>query len=78
MVAGDAQIAQLVEQWTENPRVGGSIPSLGTTFLVKSGVLAVLICLLDTRFSLSSATNPLQSPVRLSSELLRLSVGIRP
>jgi hypothetical protein len=45
---------------------------------VKSGVLAVLICLLDTRFSLSSATNPLQSPVRLSSELLRLSVGIRP
>ena len=22
------QVAQLVEQWTENPRVGGSIPSL--------------------------------------------------
>src|SRR6266850_1078277 len=27
----DAQVAQLVEQRTENPRVGGSIPSLGTT-----------------------------------------------
>jgi hypothetical protein len=27
-----AQIAQLVEQRIENPRVGGSIPSLGTTF----------------------------------------------
>src|SRR4051794_31612307 len=25
-----AQVAQLVEQRTENPRVGGSIPSLGT------------------------------------------------
>jgi hypothetical protein len=26
-----AQIAQSVEQWTENPRVVGSIPTLGTT-----------------------------------------------
>ena len=26
-----AQVAQLVEQWTENPRVGGSNPPLGTT-----------------------------------------------
>ena len=26
-----AQVAQSVEQWTENPRVGGSIPPLGTT-----------------------------------------------
>ena len=25
-----AQVAQLVEQRTENPRVGGSTPSLGT------------------------------------------------
>ena len=25
-----AQLAQLVEQWTENPRVSGSIPELGT------------------------------------------------
>lgn len=25
-----AQVAQLVEQWTEAPRVGGSIPSLST------------------------------------------------
>jgi hypothetical protein len=28
--AVNAQIAQSVEQGTENPRVGGSIPSLGT------------------------------------------------
>ena len=28
--AGAAQVAQLVEQGTENPRVGGSNPSLGT------------------------------------------------
>ena len=28
-----AQVAQLVEQRTENPRVGGSNPPLGTTFL---------------------------------------------
>jgi hypothetical protein len=26
------QVAQLVEQWTENPCVGGSIPSLTTIF----------------------------------------------
>jgi hypothetical protein len=28
-----AQVAQLVEQRTENPRVAGSIPALGTPFL---------------------------------------------
>ena len=27
------QVAQSVEQWIENPRVGGSIPSLATNFL---------------------------------------------
>ena len=27
----EAQVAQLVEQRTENPRVGGSNPPLGTT-----------------------------------------------
>jgi hypothetical protein len=27
------QVAQLVEQRTENPRVGGSIPSLATTVI---------------------------------------------
>ena len=29
-----AQVAQSVEQRTENPRVGGSIPPLGTIILV--------------------------------------------
>ena len=33
--AGWAQIAQLVEQGIENPRVGGSIPSLGTPAVVR-------------------------------------------
>jgi hypothetical protein len=33
---GLAQVAQSVEQRTENPRVGGSIPPLGTTPLSKS------------------------------------------
>ncbi len=27
-----AEVAQLVEQWTENPCVGGSSPPLGTMF----------------------------------------------
>ena len=27
-----AQVAQLVEQWIEAPRVGGSIPSLSTIY----------------------------------------------
>src|SRR5207302_7669811 len=31
---GRAQVAQLVEQGTENPRVGGSIPPLGTNQLL--------------------------------------------
>jgi hypothetical protein len=32
----DARVAQLVEQRIENPRVGGSSPPPGTTFLVRS------------------------------------------
>ena len=37
---GFAQIAQLVEQRTENPCVAGSIPALGTVLgLSKSGVI---------------------------------------
>ena len=31
------QVAQLVEQRTENPRVGGSIPSLATIHRAKPG-----------------------------------------
>ena len=34
-----AQVAQLVEQRTENPRVGGSIPPLGTIFFIQCIVL---------------------------------------
>ena len=32
----DAQIAQLVEQRTENPRVVGSIPTLGILNLIRA------------------------------------------
>jgi hypothetical protein len=32
---GFAEVAQLVEQRTENPRVGSSILPLGTTFLFR-------------------------------------------
>ena len=35
-----AQIAQMVEQRTENPRVAGSIPALGTLFVNKYGRVA--------------------------------------
>ena len=37
-----AQIAQSVEQGIENPRVGGSIPPLGTILFLKPGLLAGL------------------------------------
>ena len=36
-----AQIAQLVEQRTENPRVAGSIPALGIIFLHIKRILCV-------------------------------------
>ncbi len=36
--ANSAQIAQSVEQGTENPRVGGSIPPLGTIFKYCGGI----------------------------------------
>jgi hypothetical protein len=32
----EAQVAQSVEQRTENPRVGGSIPPLGTIYKIAS------------------------------------------
>ena len=37
-----AQLAQLVEQRTENPRVSGSIPELGTLF-INYGALAQVV-----------------------------------
>ena len=42
----DGQIAQSVEQRTENPRVGGSIPSLATTsnLVTVLGSIRQLIC----------------------------------
>jgi hypothetical protein len=35
----DAQLAQLVEQRTENPRVSGSIPELGIGYCYYAGVV---------------------------------------
>ncbi len=37
-----AQVAQLVEQRTENPRVGGSIPPLGTSVFNHLALFALL------------------------------------
>ena len=39
--ARDGWVAQLAEQWTENPRVGGSIPPPATIF--NSKLMIVLI-----------------------------------
>ena len=44
MLYAFAQLAQLVEQRTENPRVSGSIPELGILFdLNNHGILAQLV-----------------------------------
>ena len=45
-VAVNGQVAQLVEQRTENPRVGGSIPPLATT-IQRPTVLSWAFSLLD-------------------------------
>jgi hypothetical protein len=37
-----AQVAQLVEQRIENPRVAGSIPALGTTSLEKDNKIKLI------------------------------------
>ena len=46
-LASHGQVAQLVEQRTENPCVGGSIPPLATiifrTFRRSVGILSVLV-----------------------------------
>ncbi len=43
LLAWYARIAQLVEQRTENPRVGGSNPPPGTTFLFHENSLFLLL-----------------------------------
>ena len=45
-----ARIAQSVEQGIENPRVLGSIPSPGTTYLEKPA-LGLVFCFLDSGIS---------------------------
>ena len=35
--ASNGWVAQLAEQWTENPRVGGSIPPPATSLLCELG-----------------------------------------
>jgi hypothetical protein len=51
-----AEVAQSVEQWTENPRVGGSIPSLG--ILEIKGLASSKL----TPFSLKSKVSPIIAP----------------
>ena len=38
-----AEVAQLVEQWTENPRVTSSILVLGTIFGIKSELIMISV-----------------------------------
>ena len=42
-----AQIAQLVEQWTENPRVTGSIPVLGTFLILERIRVILFFCITE-------------------------------
>ena len=39
----EAQVAQSVEQRTENPRVGGSIPPLGTTISLLTFFINIIL-----------------------------------
>ncbi len=43
LVRKDARVAQLVEQRTENPRVGGSSPPPGTTFSCTSLICKLIV-----------------------------------
>ena len=63
-VAKNASVAQLVEQGTENPRVGGSTPPQGTIWLNQAGLAQQaeqLICnqQVDGSIPLASSTNKL-------------------
>jgi hypothetical protein len=55
-----AEVAQLVEQWTENPCVGGSSPPLGTIYTNLESVSFVNSRLADFCFDNSSDNNWLQ------------------
>ena len=50
--AEDAQVAQLVEQGTENPRVGGSIPSPATIGYVQATEIHEIYQLAHTKIPL--------------------------
>ena len=55
----DAQLAQLVEQRTENPRVSGSIPELGIVIqLLADGILAQLVEHLTFNQGVGGSTPP--------------------
>jgi hypothetical protein len=49
-VDANAEVAQLVEQWIENPCVGGSSPPLGTTFANLESVSFINLGLTDFCF----------------------------
>jgi hypothetical protein len=49
-VDANAEVAQLVEQWIENPCVGGSSPPLGTTFANLESVSFINLGLADFCF----------------------------
>jgi hypothetical protein len=60
-VPEQAQIAQLVEQRTENPRVGGSNPPLGTIFqwVIQQGPLVDRLLLARSIPAIDPASRPM-------------------
>ena len=65
-------VAQSVEQRTENPRVGGSIPSRPTTLIyLRSGTYGVFVSIFFYFFSLFfTVTSPNGQPFRVDLPLL--------
>ena len=59
IMARVGQIAQLVEQRTENPRVGGSIPSLATIKTQKAGYSPAFCVLNATELNCRHETIPI-------------------
>ena len=63
----NAEVAQLVEQWIENPCVGGSSPPLGTTFANLESVSLINLRLTDFCFDSKFDNNWGQNGAKVSS-----------
>ena len=65
-----AQVAQSVEQWTENPRVRGSIPRLGTTSKTEVAHLRDLIFCMGKAVERCPRYNPLMTKAKVKLGIL--------